>query len=1345
MPTDHRERLARMGRFDQLVAYLSEELGWPIASDDFEEVTFDYTPEELGIDAENAAKVQEIKRLRPLAPGQPWGVFFVKFAPKRLPVVALRRILGQVTLRKRASANSAERQAWATDDLLFISNYGEGEARQIAFAHFSKPREGRDLPTLKVLGWDNLDTALRLDAVARALQDHLVWPEDDGNAEAWRDSWRAAFTLRHREVITTSKQLSKRLAELAKAIRDRAKTVLAIENESGRLTQLMEAFRTSLIHDLDEGGFADMYAQTIAYGLLSARITDPERATADDLAAHMRTNPFLRDLLASFLRAGGRRGASGNPALDFDELGVSEVVDLLNRANMEAVVRDFGDKNPQEDPVIHFYEDFLADYDKAQKVRRGEFYTPRPVVSFIVRSVDDLLRTEFGLADGLADMTTWAELASRHRGLKIPAGTSPDQAFVQILDPATGTGTFLVEAIDLIHKTMADKWTAEGHDPAAIEDLWNDYVPAQLLPRLHGYQLMMAPYAIAHLKIGLKLHETGYRFENDLRAQVYLTNALEPPGKDQIVLDFLPALAHEAHAVNKIKREQRFTVVIGNPPYSGISANQGPWIDGLLKGRLPDDVQTESYYHVEGQPLGERKVWLQDDYVKFIRLSQWLLDSTGAGVHGYITNHGYLDNPTFRGMRWSLMQSFGQVRVLDLHGNIKKQETPPDGGRDVNVFDIQQGVAVGLFTKLLPTAERPRDAIRHADLWGERPHKYAWLQQQSAADVGWTRLEPDRPFYLLEPFDAASAGAYSDWPSINDVMAVNVTGIVTARDHFVVDIDREAIRSRVLDLRSRSLSDDEIREKYFAGKGSRKYPAGDSRGWKLPAARKRVREDEAWDERYAPLLYRPFDTREIYYVPWMVDWPRTEEAMPHLLAGENLSIGVTRAVEIGSGFSHVFASREMIQHHTVSLKEVNYQLPLYLYPGIGKADPALFSPWPKGKSGRRPNLDPGFVDDLAHADDFRFVTDGRGDLRTAFGPEDVLAWLYALLHSPGYRSRYEEHLNLEFPRVPPPNDVDLFRDLSTAGHDLLALHLLESPKLAETSTDYAGHRNPEVGRVGWSAGTVWLDAKKTPLRQGHRATQSGTIGFHGVPEEVWDFRIGGYQVCHKWLKDRKGRTLSDEDIAHYQRIVVALNETIRIMAEIDKVIENHGGWPAAFEPPAVAGAGLEEAAEVLPFRPRTVEPAPEDRYANCVPLVPLKAAAGRFSSQQLVEDDAGFGWAEVRSRHRLRPGMFVAQVVGRSMEPSIPDGSWCLFRGPVEGSRQGRNVLVQLRDATDPETGQHYTVKRYKSEKAKRGESWRHQRITLVPANPEFEELVFLDAEEDELQIIAELVEVLTN
>ena len=381
MPTDHRSALARIKRFDQLIAYLRDEMGWPIARDSFDDVDdlfYDFTADELGIDPKTAAKIQSIKRLRPLSPRQPWGIFFVKFEPKKLPVVALRRILSQVALKKRASANSAQRTAWAKDDLLFVSNYGVGDERQISFAHFSTPSDGHDLPTLKVLGWDNRDTALHLDAVAIELTEHLAWPENDSDAVAWREQWRAAFTLRHREVLTTSRELSVRLAELARTIRDRIKTAIAIETQRGPLKKLMKAFQAALVHDLDEDGFADMYAQTIAYGLLSARIADPHKKTVDDFSSHMRTNPFLRDLMKMFLQVGGRHTKPAAGGIDFDELGVAEVVELLDNANMEAVVRDFGDQNPREDPVIHFYELFLKEYDAEKRMQRGVFYTPRP-------------------------------------------------------------------------------------------------------------------------------------------------------------------------------------------------------------------------------------------------------------------------------------------------------------------------------------------------------------------------------------------------------------------------------------------------------------------------------------------------------------------------------------------------------------------------------------------------------------------------------------------------------------------------------------------------------------------------------------------------------------------------------------------------------------------------------------------------------------------------------------------------------------------------------------------------------------------------------------------------------
>ena len=1166
MPTDHRECLAAIRRFDQLVAYLRDALGWPIDSDDFEELTFEYDPqEELGIDAQNAAKIQEIKRLRPLAPGQPWGIFFVKFQPKRLPVVALRRILGQVALKKRASNHNSERQAWAADDLLFVSNYGEGQERRIAFAHFSKSPDGHDLPTLKVLGWDNLDTPLHLDAVARELTDHLTWPDDEDDAVAWREHWRAAFTLSYREAITTSKELSERLATLARAIRDRTKTALAIESETGPLTTLMKAFQTALVDDMDEARFADMYAQTIAYGLLSARITDPARRTADDFAAHMRTNPFLRELMQTFLRVGGRRGKAGGPGIDFDELGVSEVVELLDHAKMERVVRDFGDRNPQEDPVIHFYEHFLAAYDREQKVKRGVFYTPRSVVSYIVRSIDAVLRTEFGLPDGLADTTTWGEMVKRHDNLKVPEDTSPSDAFVQILDPATGTGTFLVEVIDLIHKTMIEKWNAQSYGETQIQALWNQYVPKHLLPRLHGYELLMAPYAIAHLKIGLKLYETGYRFESNERARVYLTNALEPPGEGQLTLGFLPALAQEAEAVNDIKCKRRFTVVMGNPPYLAEAGRGGDWIAALMRGReIRRGRSTLSYFEVDGQSLNERNPkWLNDLYVRFTRLSHWLLELSGAGIHGFITNHSYIDNPTFRGMRWALMTSFDHLLLTDLHGNLKKKEITSDGRRDENVFDIEQGVGIGLLVKTFTAAHGVSPArVRHAECWGTRASKNDWLLAHDIATADWIEVRPGPAFYLFKPFESVGTAEYDEWSLVTDVFPVNSVGVVTARDALTVRWSAQEIWQVASEM-ARGHAE-EMRHKYGLGR--------DVQDWKVAWAQEDLRRTGPSENNVVPMLYRPFDTRFTYFTGESRGFlcrPRAD-VMKHMLAGENVALMACRQT-IGCGWKHLLATRWITDDSMVSnrTRERGYLFPVYLYPGVGSADTSLFNRWDEGKDGRTPNLESEFVEQIASATELRFVSDGRGDFRETVGPEDILAWIYAVFHSPEYRARYEAHLKLDFPRVPLPGGTNLFRQLSSAGHDLLSFHLLESPALEDTITDYAGPKNPEVGQVGWSDGTVWLDATRTNARQGHRATKPGRFGFHGVPEEVWDFHIGGYQVCYKWLKDRKGRRLSDEDVAHYEKVVVALNETIRIMAEVDEVIEAHGGWPGAFR--AAAG------------------------------------------------------------------------------------------------------------------------------------------------------------------------------
>ncbi|MBR1255191.1 hypothetical protein JQ634_15960 [Bradyrhizobium sp. AUGA SZCCT0240] len=1139
MVTDHRTALAKIKRFDQLIAYLRDEMGWPISRDSFEDVNdlfYDFTAEELGIDPKTAAKIESIKRLRPLSPKQPWGIFFVKFEPKNLPVVALRRILGQVALKKRPSANSDERAAWAADDLLFISNYGEGDKRQITFAHFSKAVGGQDLPTLKVLGWDNLDTALHLDAVAKELTQHLSWPQDDTNAQAWRQTWRAAFNLRHREVVATSRDLSIRLAELARAIRDRIKAALTIENDAGPLTKLMKAFQETLVHDLDGDGFADMYAQTIAYGLLSARIADPTKKTADDFAAHMRTNPFLRELMETFLHVGGRRGKAGGPGIDFDELGVSEVVQLLDDANMEAVVRDFGDRNPQEDPVIHFYELFLREYDAKKRMQRGVFYTPRPVVSYIVRTVDELLRTEFGLADGLADITSWGEMDKRHKHLKIPEGVPASQPFVQILDPATGTGTFLVEIIDIIHKTLVAKWGAQGHGKIRVDALWNQYVPDHLLPRLHGYELLMAPYAIAHLKVGLKLFETGYRFGSDERARIYLTNALESAhdfsGRFQFAI---PALAHEAQAVNEIKRKQRFTVITGNPPYSKISSNLTPEMRATI----------ERYRYLDGEKIKERgalqfEINLQDDYVKFFRLCEEKIIASNVGILGLITNNGYLSTPTLRGMRDSLLETFRSIWVMDLHGHLAKGEVGPDGAQEENVFDILQGVSLFLGERMLP---KSGDAsIHHAERYGSRAGKYSFLQSSSLSSVEFSKLEPSPPFYLLVPHDADLAQEWKRYVGVAELFPKNSAGIITARDGLVISENKQDLAER-LEKFSRAKSADESIYEEFGFSESKRFD--------LREAQRELRKLESFDEPIRRMLHRPFDERFIFFHPSVV-WSLSRPMATQMNEGKNLALVATRQVTRPQ-FEHAFVSRYMIEIKACSHDRNTQIFPLFLRESGDEL---------KLSSGVRPNLNLAILAKLAGMLGLRLNSATRElGKDNELTPLRMFFFAYSILYCPSYRDRYFEFLRSDFPRLPLLENLPLFHSLVGFGADLVALHLLESPKVREPLTEFVGSRSHEVEKASWSMSTVWVD-------------KAQTTGFSGVPESVWNFHIGGYRVCEKWLKDRKGRVLSKSDIAHYQKILVALSETVRLMTEIDDVIEEHGGWPDAFAQGKSTGHGV---------------------------------------------------------------------------------------------------------------------------------------------------------------------------
>jgi len=1125
-------RLRGIHNFAQLKNFLADEMGWPIQDLDIEDLTFDYDPAELGIKPRHAAKIKVVKRLRSLSADQPWGIFFVEFEKKNLSVEVLRRILGHVVVKRRGSRAPSDHATWSADDLLFISNYGDASERRISFAQFSEGSGRNGLARLKVVAWDASDAMLHLNEVARNLTECLSWPEDESDTALWRARWRQAFQLEYREIIATSESLAVRLAGLARVIRDRMIEILNSETDTGPFQKLMKGFKETLVEDLDEPRFADMYAQTITYGLLSARISGANLSSHKDFVLHLHASPFLRELMEAFLTAGGSSGRRANIGIDFDELGIQDVIDALNASKMEDIVRNFGDKNFSEDPVTHFYETFLAKYDPKLRVQRGVFYTPQAVVKIIVRSVHLELIEAHGIIDGLAsDCKIGQLLRGRGKARQTPEETS-NEFLVNILDPATGTGTFLVEIIELIYQTLLSRWMAEGLSEAQIAKNWNEYVPIKLLPRIFGYELLMAPYAVAHLKISLKLIETGYQFREDDRINIFLTNALSGPQDFDVKFDFvIPALDHEARAVNEIKKTKRFSVVVGNPPYSGISSN------------MSDEARKsiEPYKYIDGEHFGEKKHWLQDDYVKFVRLAEVLIEHNGFGVIGLITNHAFLDNPTFRGMRWHLLNTFDRLFVLDLHGNVMKQEAPPFGQRNENVFDIQQGVAIGLFSKYLDRSGS--STCYFGELWGTRSEKYDRLRSKVVTELAQDEVVPESKFYFFCPHDASLSPEYSRWPQISDAFGVFAGGFITARDHFVVDTDKEALLKRIADLRSKKLTDSQIRSKYFEGMGSDKYPDGDTRGWKLSSARESLRRDRNWRENVKTCVYRPFDLRFVYWTDYMVDWPRPE-TNGHLLNEGNIGLVFMRQVVTSSDYTHVMVSRQPVDARACySNKGIMSLAPLFLHSGSTSKSHTLFS----DGDDRVSNLTPSFVSKFEH-----LVESKSSD------PEvEIFNYVVAVLSSPKFRSRYVALLKIDFPRIPVPITRRLFSRLSKLGSQLIKLQLLEEKVPRGEMPKFFGSRTTVVGRIAHVDEVLWIDTNSN-------GAASGTTGFEGVSEKVYKFEIGGYQVCEKWFKDRRGRVLTSEEIDHVRLMITSISRIMKLQVEIDRAVTVEGGFPAAF-------------------------------------------------------------------------------------------------------------------------------------------------------------------------------------
>jgi predicted helicase len=923
------------------------------------------------------------------------------------------------------------------------------------------------------------------------------------------------FSTHIGQTIKSSKNLAEMMAGKARLLQDILERAITSDEETQENTSLKgqyDTFKQILIHDLKPKGFADIYAQTLAYGMFAARLHDPtldnfSRQEAAELIP--KSNPFLRKLF----------GYIAGP--DIDERIVTVVdnlAEVFRATNVEQLLKNFGKSTQTNDPIIHFYETFLAEYDPKLRKARGVWYTPEPVVNFIVRAVDDILKTEFDLPQGLADTSkTKIKLDTQTPDKRSVTGykqIEKEVHKVQILDPATGTGTFLAEVVKFIY----------NKNFIAMKGAWSGYVEEHLIPRLNGFELLMASYSMAHLKLDMLLTETGYKSIKNERLNIYLTNSLEEHHKDTGTL-FSNWLSSEANEANHIKRDTPVMCVIGNPPYSGISSNKGQWISDLI----------EDYKYVDGIHFKERKHWLNDDYVKFIRYSQHYIEKNGSGVLAFINPHGFLDNPTFRGMRWNLLKTYDKIYTIDLHGNAKKKEVCPDGSPDQNVFDIMQGVAITFFVKTGEKKANDLGDIFHYDLYGKNDLK----------SVKFEKLKPQKPFLFFVPKNNEGKESYDAGFGVDNLFPTNVTGIVTARDSVVIDMNEKNLLNRINKFTDIQHSDDEIRNWLFPNKKEGKYLIGDSRGWKLTDARNKILDNDH-KSIIKNIDYRPFDTRKIYYSPDMVDWGR-EKYMQHIVENKNYAF-VTARQSTTENWSLAQITKNMIDNrYHFSYKGIPTEFPLYLYPETNGQQTIDKS------TERKPNLNQEIINEIAEKLGITF-TNEKEDTKKTFAPIDILDYIYAVLHSPTYREKYKEFLKIDFPRVSYPKNENTFWNLVKLGKEVREIHLLESNKVEDYITSYEmaedaenDHNivNTKIGKKDWEIidtekqlGRIWINESKY---------------FDNVPVTAWEFYIGGYQPAQKWLKDRKERELKFEDILHYQKIIVALTETDRIMKEIDKI------------------------------------------------------------------------------------------------------------------------------------------------------------------------------------------------
>lgn len=941
--------------------------------------------------------------------------------------------------------------------------------------------------------WINKDGVKRETLLHESDLEHPKFKLKDDRIEAVRKLLGGFFSTAP-EGIGKSQQLALALATRSKLLRDYLGEELVRQERDSKgekLFGLFQVFRDQVFQDLTIADFADAFAQMLSYGLFLARLNSKnDEITLHNAREYIPGSFRLIRELVDFLTELEKKEYRDVRWVVEEVLSIVNAIDLaaiqndLSFRGRKAISRKVKAKDEDEhrlferDPFIYFYEDFLKAYDAKTRKSRGVYYTPPPIVNFIIRAVDDILKDTFEIRDGLAD----------HKR-------------VTVLDFACGTGTFLLEVFEKAFENIG------GPESGKAEPLVREH----FLKNIYGFEYLIAPYTIAHLKLSQYLKDRGHPLKEDERLQVFLTNTLEPVEPQPNLL--LPAISDEVEAAQAIK-EKPILVITGNPPYSGHSKNKGAWItSSIAKYR-------EGFPELSKPAQGK---WLQDDYVKFVRFAQMKMDGgifeytdergnlqtltiegADAGIVAIITNHSWLDNPTFKGMRKSLLQSFDQIFVIDLHGNTKKKERAPDGGDDKNVFDIEQGVAISLFVKK-PGGPR---GVWLCDVWGKRLPKYQFASQSDVASISWQQVSPESPDWSFAIQNARRKKEYSEFHPLADIFSVSgdpAPGIVTTHDNFAISFTKEDAASKVAQF-LQTENEEEARTIWQLCTQDQ---------WSYERAKKELPEIDLGSATVS-VLYQPFDIR------WTV-WDRNvavhrRERMTRHMLMPNLSLNLIRKLDISGPWSHILISDRPITHHAVSSKEVNFAFPLRLASPEGRVA----------------------IENLSPA--FRAFLDARYNHH--YSPEEILGYIYAVLHAPTYRMKYAEFLRIGFPRIPFPESAEHFDALSALGWALVQAHLLKKlPHLSLADFKGKGDRTVEKPRYSEVEAAVFINADQC---------------FKPVPKEVWEFHIGGYQVIDKYLKSRKGRTLTLDEINHVGAVAGSLAFTIDQMGKID------AAWRAAF-------------------------------------------------------------------------------------------------------------------------------------------------------------------------------------